>query len=157
MTRRNLHHLLSCLAIPILIVAAGCGGNRPEGSRVADLIVTGGHIYTMEADQPWAEAVAIQNGRFVEVGSRAKVNRWRGAGTRTLNVKGAFVLPGLIDGHTHFNSAGHLLLGANLLAVSDEKGLRDELRAVADRMPEGSAITGGMLGAYESWSAGSTG
>lgn len=158
MTRRNLsHYVLSLLTIPALILISGCGRNRPEGSRVADLIVTGGQVYTMEADQPWADAVAIQNGRFVEVGSRAKVNRWRGAGTRTLNVRGAFVLPGLIDGHTHFDSAGRLLLGANLLAVSDEKGLRDELKEVVGRMPEGSAITGGMWGAYESWSAGSTG
>jgi len=158
MSRLRLQHTLLILLItPALFAIAACGGNRPEGSRIADLIVTGGQFYTMEEDQPWADAVAIQDGRFVEVGSRAKVNRWRGAGTRTLNVRGAFVLPGLIDGHTHFDSAGRLLLGVNLLAVSDEAGLREAVKAAAERMPEGSAITNGMWGAYESWGAGTTG
>ncbi len=148
-----------CPVIGLFLLAGiltACSG-APEGSRVADLILTNADVYTMEADQPRAHAVAIQGNRIVAVGSRSKVMRWRGMGTDVLNLKGAFLLPGLIDGHTHFDSAGRLLMGANLLAVSDAEGLRAELEKVAARMPVGGAITGGSWGAYESWGAGSTG
>ncbi len=140
-----------------LVMMAACGGPAPGGARVADLIFTHGRFHTMEPGAPRAEAVAVKGDRLVAVGSRREVLRWRGPGTRVVDLHGAFVLPGLIDGHTHFDSAGRLLLGANLLAVSDDKGLRLQIAAAAARMPKGSWITGGTWGAYESWSAGSTG
>jgi len=140
-----------------LVLLAACGGPVPEEGRVADTIFTGGRFYTMEAEDPWAEAVAVKGGRLVAVGSRREADHWRGPGTRVVDLQGAFVLPGLIDGHTHFDSAGRLLLGANLLAVSDDEGLRREIAAAAQRMPQGSWITGGTWGAYESWAASSTG
>jgi predicted amidohydrolase YtcJ len=148
------------LLIPLFLslgCMAACSGAAIDGSRVADVIYTNGRFYTMEADQPWAEAVAIKGDRIAAVGTRASIDRWRGPGTRVVNLKGAFVTPGLIDGHTHFDSAGRLLMGANLLAVSDAAGMREALRAVSERMPEGGAITGGSWGAYESWTAGSSG
>ena len=147
---------LSPAVIGITLLTA-CGGGAGEGSRVADVIYTNGRFYTMEAGRPWAEAVAIKGERFAAVGSRSSVDRWRGPGTRMVDLKGAFVTPGLIDGHTHFGSAGRLLLGANLLAVADEEGLVREIAAAAERMPDGAWITGGSWGAYESWAAGSTG
>jgi len=143
--------MLIAFLLPLL---SGCGGS---GVGVADVIYLDGSFYTMDEQQPRVEAVAIKNGRFVAVGSRAEVDRWRGPGTRTVDLEGAFVVPGLNDSHTHFDSAGRLLLGANLLAVSDAEGMREEIAAAAERMPEGSWITGGSWGAYESWSAGSTG
>jgi predicted amidohydrolase YtcJ len=147
---------LSLLALLPVSLLASCAP-ATEGARVADSIYTNARIYTMEADAPWAEAVAIKGERFVAVGSRSQVDLWRGPGTQVVDLNGAFVTPGLIDGHTHFDSAGRLLMGANLLEVSDAAGIREALSAVAERMPEGGAITGGSWGAYESWSAGSTG
>lgn len=149
--------IIPLMALGSLITLSACSSQKVEGSRVADLILTNGRFYTMEQDQVWAQAVAIKGNKIVEVGSKARVDRWRGAGTRTINLKGAFVLPGMIDGHTHFNSAGRLLLAANLAAVSDEDGLREALKEAADRMEDGWSITGGGWGAYESWQAGSTG
>lgn len=155
--RHKISHLLSSSSLLMLLLLASCSSRGTEGARVADIIFTGGEFYTMEVDEPWAEAVAIKGNRFVEVGSRARVNRWRGAGTEVVNLKGAFVLPGLIDGHTHFDSAGRLLVGANLLAVNDAKSMREAIKQAAERMPRGNAIRGGSWGAYESWAAGSTG
>ncbi|MFO7768840.1 MAG: amidohydrolase [bacterium] len=149
--RRTLPLLTLFLLLPLL---NGCGGSD---AGVADMIYTDASFYTMDPDRPRAEAVAVKNGRFAAVGSRAEVDRWRGPGTRTVDLGGGFALPGLNDSHTHFDSAGRLLLGANLLAVSDAEGLREEIAAAAERMPEGAWITGGSWGAYESWEAGSTG
>jgi predicted amidohydrolase YtcJ len=67
------------------------------------------------------------------------------------------VTPGFIDNHTHFNRAGELLLGVNLLEVSDGPGLTAEVRATADRLPAGAWMVGGSWGAYAEWGLGSSG
>jgi predicted amidohydrolase YtcJ len=62
---------------------------------------------------------------------------------------GAFVTPGFIDGHTHFNSAGALLLGANLLDVADDASFRRRVSEAHDRLPPGSWMLRGDWGAYD--------
>ncbi len=64
------------------------------------------------------------------------------------------MVPGFIDGHIHFDSAGALLTDINLLRVSDEQGLRDEVARVVDNIDDGEWIVGGMWGAYEQWALG---
>ena len=66
----------------------------------ADLVVTGGRIYTA-APGGLAEAFAVSGGRLVYVGSAAAVRQFVGPKTRVRNLGGAFVLPGLVDAHLH--------------------------------------------------------
>ncbi|MEN8375704.1 MAG: amidohydrolase [Gemmatimonadota bacterium] len=107
-------------------------------------------------DSPWAEAVALRGDRVLAVGSEGDVEPYlRGATVRSLG--GAFVAPGFIDNHTHFERAGQLLLGINLLDVADAAGLIARVRDARERLPEGSWIVGGDWGAYEAWEAGSAG
>ena len=123
----------------------------------ADLILRSGRVWTGDDGNPWAEAVAIREGRIVAVGSDAEAMALAGPGTEVRDLEGRFVSPGFIDNHTHFNRAGELLLGVNLLDVSDADGMVREIRATADRLPEGAWMVGGMWGAYEQWAAGSSG
>jgi predicted amidohydrolase YtcJ len=74
-----------------------------------------------------------------------------------IDLDGRFLSPGFIDNHTHFSRAGELLLGINLLEVSDEEGLVREVREAAARLPDGAWMTGGSWGAYEQWDQSSTG
>ncbi len=39
--------------------------------QAADTIYTNGKVYTVEQDNPWAEAFAVKNGRFVALGKTA--------------------------------------------------------------------------------------
>ena len=64
---------------------------------------------------------------------------------------------GFIDNHTHFNRAGELLLGVNLLEVSDTDGLVAEVAETAARLPDRGWMVGGMWGAYEQWALNSSG
>lgn len=131
-----------------------CGQPRdPEAS----LVLTGARVWTGSNDRPWAEAVAVGGDRILAVGTADEVERYRGAGTRVLELDGRFVAPGFIDSHTHFDAAGELILGVNLLQVTGRAELIEEVRAARDRLPPGSWITGGDWGAYAAWSAGSTG
>lgn len=126
-------------------------------AQEADLVVTGGRIWTGNAAQPYAEAVAVRDGRFIKVGSASDVAPHRGATTRVIELGGRFVTPGFIDNHTHFNQAGALLLGVNLLDVAEPVALAARVKAARDRLPQGAWITGGDWGAYEDWNAGSAG
>ena len=104
-----------------------------------------------------AQAIAISGDRILAVGTEAEVRRHRGNATRVLRSPGRFIAPGFIDNHTHFQNAGALLVGANLLDVATEGALVRRVREARDRLPAGAWLTGGDWGAYEAWAQGSTG
>jgi predicted amidohydrolase YtcJ len=130
---------------------------RPLPAQSADLIVTRARVWTGDSTVPWAEAVAVAGERILAVGPLAVVSRYRGPRTRVLDLPGRFVAPGFIDNHTHFQQAGALLLGVNLLDVADHGALVRRVREAHDRLPPGSWIVGGDWGAYAAWAQGSTG
>lgn len=143
-------------SLPLQILAALVGA-ATLSAQEADLILTGGRIWTGDSAAPYVQAVAIRDGRFLAVGSDADALAHRTANSRVIALDGRFVTPGFIDNHTHFNQAGALLLGANLLDVSDAAALAARVKAARDRLPAGAWITGGDWGAYEDWAAGSSG
>jgi predicted amidohydrolase YtcJ len=71
-----------------------------------DTVVTNGKILTVDADFRVVEALAINHGRIVARGTSAEVAeyaaRYAGPNTKVIDVKGATVIPGLIDNHFHF-------------------------------------------------------
>ncbi|HEU5184748.1 MAG TPA: amidohydrolase [Gemmatimonadaceae bacterium] len=123
----------------------------------ADLIVRNARIWTGDTARPRAEAVAVRGERLIAVGSNADVDRHRSVHTRVIDAGGRFVTPGFIDDHTHFSQAGALLIGANLLDVSTAAPFATRVKEAAARMSPGAWLTGGDWGAYEDWSANSTG
>jgi len=119
----------------------------------ADMILFNADVYTMDSLNPWASTVVIKGNMITAVlDSGENYKRWIGEDTRLVDLEGAFVLPGFIDGHVHFNRAGSLINDANLMTVSDDEGLIKEIKRVAAIVGEGEWITGGLWGAYEEWS-----
>ena len=141
--------LHALLLVPILASAA------PAAAQDADLIIRNARIWTGDTLRPRAEAVAIRNERLVVVGSNTEADAHRGPRTRVIDATGRFVTPGFIDDHTHFASAGALLIGANLLDVSSAPALAARVKAAVARMSPGAWLTGGDWGAYEDWATGS--
>jgi hypothetical protein len=127
------------------------------GAQSADLVVYAGHIWTADSARPRVEAIAVAGDRILAVGSRAQISRLRGPRTRVLELRGRFIAPGFIDNHTHFERAGALITGVNLLDVSDIAGLVRRVREARDRLPRGAWLVGGEWGAYEEWAMGSAG
>ena len=117
-------------------------------AETATLVFTGGRVWTGDPAHPWAEALAVKDDRIVAVGSAGEISAWRGEGTRWVALGGRFVAPGFIDTHTHFDRAGELIVGVNLLDVSDEAGLVRKVREARDRLPAGAWLVGGDWGAY---------
>lgn len=144
--RRLLLVLLALVTVP-----------GPARAQQADLIVIAERAWTGVPESPWAEAVAIRDDRILAVGTRDEVLRTRAPHTTILEMPGRFLAPGFIDNHTHFESAGRLLLGVNLLDVHNEGDFIRRVREARDRLPDGAWMLGGDWGAYEDWAAGSTG
>lgn len=126
-------------------------------AQEADLIVRNARIWTADSVRPRAEALAVRGERLLAVGTDADVERHRTSNTRVIDAGGRFVTPGFIDDHTHFSSAGALLIGANLLDVSTASPFAARVKGAVARMSPGAWLTGGDWGAYEDWQANSTG
>jgi hypothetical protein len=128
-----------------------------QSQQPADIILTGARVWTGDSARPAAQAIAVAGDRIIAVGTDAEVLRHRGPATRVVASQGRFISPGFIDNHTHFQGAGALLVGVNLLDVSTEAMLIRHVREARDRLPAGAWLTGGDWGAYEAWAQGSTG
>ncbi|MBP7828804.1 MAG: amidohydrolase [Kiritimatiellae bacterium] len=67
----------------------------------ADAIYSGGDIVTVNDAQPSAEALAVKDGRIAAIGALDEVLKFRGEGTRMVDLDGRTLLPGFIDPHSH--------------------------------------------------------
>ena len=98
------------LTLLAVILLNGCA--KPP----ADLILTGGEIYTMESDQPWAESVVITGNKIAAVLAKGEnIESYKGPNTRVVDLAGRFVVPGFIDGHVeHFDPQDTLQMKVSL-------------------------------------------
>ena len=81
-----------------------------------DLILSNGNIYTVNAKQPRAEAVAVKRSRIVFVGANEDAKRFHAA--RVINLHGHTVVPGLTDSHCHIFEIGEREMRLNLEATN---------------------------------------
>ena len=86
----------------LLRVAAvwACAASLASAQGV-DLALVNGKVVTLDAQSTLAEAVAISGDRITAVGSSAAIRRLAGPRTRTIDLGGRTLIPGLIDSHLH--------------------------------------------------------
>lgn len=99
---------------------------------MADWVLTNGQIYTVDENQPWAEAVVIRDGDFVYVGSNAGATAY--AADNTTDLGGRMVIPGIVDGHTHPGLYGIEQYNAGFVET-DREAFLEELRIWAEDNP----------------------
>ena len=108
----------------------------------ADLVLTGGHIHTVDAALPRAEAVAVAGERIVAVGSARDVAAWIGPRTRVVDLAGRLLLPGFQDAHVHPVYGGMDLVECDLRERRGRDGAIAAVRAYAEAHPEKTWIVG---------------
>jgi len=89
-------------------LAAACAA-APERDAGDVLLVTGGSICVNAAEDRWVEALAVREGRVVDLGSAAELRERYGrseAGGRVLDLGGGYAVPGLADAHGHLANLG---------------------------------------------------
>jgi predicted amidohydrolase YtcJ len=104
-----------------------------HGSEPVDLLVVGGDVRTMDPRRPRAQALAVRAGRIVAIGSTAELRGLRGAGTETIDARGATVLPGLIDAHGHFGHVARSMAAAVDCRTPPVSSIADILDRAAER------------------------
>jgi predicted amidohydrolase YtcJ len=127
---------LALAVLPSLAVAAG----EP---LPADLVLTGGAVYTVDAARSWAQAVAIRAGRIVYVGSDAGVRPFVGGKTRVIPLAGRMLLPGFQDGHVHPMVSGIELTQCDLSGSATREAVLARVAACAREMPGDWLVGGG--------------
>ncbi len=117
-------------------------------TEVADLILTNGRIYTVDAAAPWVEAVAVANGRILAVGSSREISAHVGDATHVVDLDGRMAMPGIVDVHNHVLMGGQSDLYE--LRFPGSASLDDILRLVreaAETAAPGQWILGAQWGA----------
>jgi len=96
----------------------------------------------MNRRQPVAEALAVAGGRIVWVGSNAEAGRRFSNAAESIDLKGATVLPGIIDAHGHLMSLGESALRLNLKDVMTPEEAAERVRRKAATVRAGEWILG---------------
>jgi predicted amidohydrolase YtcJ len=109
----------------------------------ATLILTNAAVYTVDKQQPRAEAVAVIGDRIVAVGSRADIDLWRGPQTKVIDAGGKLLLPGFNDAHAHFIQGGAQLEQVQLTDAATPEDFTRRIAAQVKKTPKGEWILGG--------------
>jgi predicted amidohydrolase YtcJ len=99
-------------------------------------------VITLDDAQPKARAVAVRDGRIVAVGDDAAVAPFRGPMTRTIDVAGGSVVPGLADAHVHVEGIGQAAESLSLVGAASLQEALDRVAARAKGMPAGEWLLG---------------
>ncbi len=99
-------YLLVCVALGL----AACGGKQANPG--VDAVFLNANVYTVNAAQPSAEAVAIDDGAIVYVGDNAGAEALIGDDTTQHDLAGQLLLPGFIDTHVHPRDGWRVRQGA---------------------------------------------
>jgi predicted amidohydrolase YtcJ len=124
----NRSNFLSGVSVLLLGAAALAAPQPPAAVAPANLLLRGGRIITVDDARPEAQAMAIRGDTIVALGSDQEIQRYVGAATTVIDLKGALATPGFIDAHVHFTGVGE---AARNLKLSTAKNWDDIVRMVA--------------------------
>ncbi len=108
-----------------------------------DTILINGKVYTLNAQQSWAHALAIRGEKIIAVGDDAEIERLRGPATKVIDAGGKLVLPGFVDCHIHFLEGSISLGQAKLEGAKNPADIQRILREYAQKQPGDGWILGG--------------
>lgn len=140
--------ILRSILVMTLLVLSACSNGQDQIN--ADLILVNGKIYTVASGQPWADACAIKDGKFIAVGKSDAIRKYQGRITKVIDLNGRLVLPGFNDAHVHFADGGFYLAGINLRDARDEQEFIARIKNYAAQLNKGEWILNGNWD-HEAW------
>jgi|TARA_B100000959_G_scaffold227484_1_gene242441 predicted amidohydrolase YtcJ len=105
-----------------------------------DYVVLNARVFTVDDDQPQAEAFAVKGDRFIAVGSSSDIRNLASSRTEIIDAEGMTVTPGFIDAHSHPSGAGVnelVQVNADLRSIAE---IKQALQQRAQITPDGQWI-----------------
>jgi predicted amidohydrolase YtcJ len=131
-----MRHIPTYLALAALAPAViGAQGS-------ADLVLVNGKIYTVDNARPVVSALAVRGGRILFVGSNAEARVLANRSTRVIDLKGATVVPGIVDAHAHLVGLGITLARVNLAGSTSYDEVIERVKAFSKDVKPGGWILG---------------
>jgi predicted amidohydrolase YtcJ len=136
----NFNFNLRLFTLLLLVLGMGC---KPQsGQNVAAKVVYHAQIYTVNAKQATAEAMAIgEDGKILQVGTTDEILKAY-PNAEKIDAQGKTVIPGLIDAHAHLMGLGTSLLNADLVGTKSVAEVIERLKAFEKNLPEGAWLIG---------------
>ena len=111
------------------------------------VLIINAHIVTMDANSSTADAMLMTGRKLIAVGTQTSISANLPPFTRVLDMHGQTVLPGFIDSHSHFPTAGLSHAGLNLMpppvgSVATLQNLLERVSDAADTLPTSDWIVG---------------
>src|SRR5688572_10984027 len=138
-------HTLKTLVFPLSVIAAALallGAHVSAQTRPATLVLTNGHIVTVDSTRPEVQAVAIAGDRIVAVGTNEEIRRLVTPSTQVIDLQGRLAIPGFIEGHGHFTGLGQSKLQLDLTQVKNWDEIVAMVREAAAKAKPGDWILG---------------
>ncbi len=146
----NMTTLFSAFAL-VLYAGLLTGSSALAQVQAADYVLTNGKIYTVNEQQPWAEAVAVKGRDIVYVGDNAGAQAFIGDDTIVADLGGKLMLPGFIDTHNHATLVAGVAIALHLDTPvngrGDKKKMLDGVAAWVAANPDGPYFS--MGGSFE--------
>ncbi len=130
------------LGCALIVSAWGCTDNNTVAEDAADYVLTNGKVYTVNDEQPWAEAIAVRDDAIVYVGDNSGADAYMGEGTSVIDLEGRLTLPGFIEGHVHANMASAFGSGVSIDFTDSVEEVIQKVKAYADANPDREVIFG---------------
>lgn len=117
-----------------------CAGSAFAGD--ADLLFVNGNVHTLDERQPHAEAIATKGDRISFVGSNKDAEKFRGPNTKTVDLTGKTVVPGLTDSHCHIFGIGERESNLNLEGANTLEAFLAKVKERVTKTERGKWVTG---------------
>mgnify|MGYP003332982446 FL=1 len=126
----------------VLAGAAGAADEAQHRCNSADLLLHNAMVYTADAVNSQHEAVVIDDGRFVYVGTYVEaMKHWCGA-ARVIDLRGATVFPGFTDSHQHLEGVGRRSKTLSLFGIDTLENTVSAIEKWASDVPPGGWVLG---------------
>ncbi|MFM1594231.1 MAG: amidohydrolase [Woeseiaceae bacterium] len=129
---------ISCL---VLLISA-CDSSLKQGIDTA--FINGG-IYNSDESHTWSEALGIDDGLIVIVGSNGEVRELIGNKTNVIDLQDKMLMPSFHDGHAHVSYGGRDKIGCNINGRTSSMSTRQQLNECANNLnlKKDAWLTGG--------------
>lgn len=142
--------LLATVAVGFLVACSGeqsgsnnaSGDNNAAACTPADIVLTNGNIYTVNENNPSAEAIAIKDSKFIYVGDNDGASRYACGEANVIDLAGKAVYPGFIESHGHIAGVGFREVNLNLQGIESLAEMLTAVKEYAEANPDQPWVIG---------------